>query len=105
MNENRIIMKKKTTGQTTIRAARRIWNDLSREALARLREITTQHDFSVGAGDLIYLQNGWYVTHTGLIGLARRKRCSGIHVETVVSLCDSSASRFVLKATVFPSKG
>jgi hypothetical protein len=59
----------------------------------------------VGAGDLIYLNNGWYVTHTGLIGLARRKRCSGIHVEAVDSLCDSAANRFVLKATVFPSKG
>jgi hypothetical protein len=59
----------------------------------------------VGAGDLIYLNNGWYVTHTGLIGLARRKRCSGIHVEAVDSLCDSGASRFVLKATAFPSKG
>jgi len=59
----------------------------------------------VGAGDLIYLNHGWYVTHTGLIGLARRKRCSGIHVEAVDSLCDSGANRFVLKATVFPSKG
>src|SRR5580704_13741320 len=97
--------RKKTTCQTSIRVARRIWNDLSREALVRLKEITTQHDFSVGAGDLIYLHNGWYVTHTGLIGLARRKRCSGIHVEAVDSLCDSGANRFVLKATVFPSKG
>ncbi len=69
------------------------------EAVTRLREIATQHDFSVVAGDLIYLNNGWYVTHTGLIGLARRKRCSGIHVEAVDSLCDSGASRFVLKAT------
>jgi hypothetical protein len=97
--------RKKTTGQTSIRVARRIWNNLSREALTRLREIATQHDFSVAAGDLIYLNNGWYVTHTGLIGLARRKRCSGIHVEAVDSLCDSGANRFVLKATVFPSKG
>ena len=97
--------KKKTAGQTSIRTARRLWTNLSREALIRLREIATQHDFSVGAGDLIYLNNGWYVTHTGLIGLARRKRCSGIHVEAVDSLCDSEAKRFVLKATVFPSKG
>ncbi len=97
--------RKKTAVQTSIRIARRIWNNLSREALGRLREIATQHDFSVGAGDLIYLNNGWYVTHTGLIGLARRKRCSGIHVEAVDSLCASGANRFVLKATVFPSKG
>src|SRR5450755_2789468 len=96
--------RKKTTGATSIRMARRIWNNLSREALTRLSEIATLHDFSVGAGDLIYLNNRWYVTHTGLIGLARRKRCSGIHVEAVDSLCDSAANRFVLKATVFPSK-
>ena len=98
-------MPRKTAVRTSIRMARKIWNNLSREALTRLREITTQHDFSVGAGDLIYLNNGWYVTHTGLIGLARRKRCSGIHVEAVDSLCDSGANRFVLKATVFPTKG
>ena len=97
--------RKKTTSQTSVRMARRIWNNLSRDALTRLKEIATQHDFSVGAGDLIYLNNGWYVTHTGLIALARRKRCSGIHVEAVDSLCDSAANRFVLKATVFPSKG
>src|SRR5450755_4468740 len=97
--------RKKTTGATSIRMARRIWNNLSREALTRLSEIATLHDFSVGAGDLIYLNNRWYVTHTGLIGLARRKKCSGIHVEAVDSLCDSAANRFVLKATVFPSKG
>jgi len=97
-------MPRKTAVQTSIRAARRIWNNLSREALIRLREIATQHDFSVGAGDLIYLNNGWYVTHTGLIGLARRKRCSGIHVEAVDSLCDSGANRFVLKGTVYRSK-
>jgi len=97
--------RKKTAAQTSMRTARKIWTNLSREALTRLREIATQHDFSVGAGDLIYLNNGWYVTHTGLIGLARRKRCSGIHIEAVDSLCDSAANRFVLKATVFPSKG
>jgi hypothetical protein len=98
-------MPRKIAVETSIRMARRIWNNISREALIRLREIATQYDFSVGAGDLIYLNNGWYVTHTGLVGLARRKRCSGIHVEAVDSLCDSAANRFVLKATVFPSKG
>src|ERR1039458_4908141 len=97
-------MPKKTVVRTSVRTARRLWTNLSREALARLREIATQHDFSVAAGDLIYLNNGWYVTHTGLIGLARRKRCGGIHVEAVPALCDSAANRFVLKATVYPCK-
>ena len=88
----------------SVRMARKIWRNLPREALLRLREITVQNDFSVGAGDLTYLNHGWYVTHTGLIRLARRKKCGGIHVEAVPGLCDSAASRFVLKATVFPCK-
>src|SRR5450755_4494226 len=98
-------MPTKTEAQRSIRAARKIWKNISQEAVRRLREIAKKHDFSVNAGDLIYLNSGWYVTHTGLIGLARRKKCSGIHVEAVDSLCDSAVSRFVLKATVFPSKG
>jgi len=61
--------------------------------------------FDIGSGDLALLNNHWYVTHTGLLRMAKRRRCCGIHVESVDSLCDSAASRFVLKATVFPSKG
>ena len=47
--------------EASIRMARRIWADLSRQALSRLREITEQHKFSIAAGDLTYLENGWYV--------------------------------------------
>ena len=69
-----------------------------------LRTLSQDFDFSLRRGELQLLDNSWYVTHTGLLRLARRKRCRGIHVEAVDSLCDSSASRFVLKATVYPSK-
>src|SRR6266550_4278376 len=67
--------------------------------------ITKDFGFSFKAGELQIINGNWYVTHTGLLLWARRKKCRGIHVEAVDSLCDSSASRFVLKATVFPSKG
>ena len=60
--------------------------------------------FSGPAGDLQIIDGNWYVTHTGLIRLARRKRCNGIRVEAVETLSDSAANRFVLKATVFTSK-
>jgi hypothetical protein len=73
-------------------------------AKVSLESLTREFGFSVKGGDLQIINSNWYVTHTGLIGLARRKRCSGIHVEAVDSLCDSAASRFVLKATVYPSK-
>ena len=71
---------------------------------ASLETLTREFGFSVRNGDLQIINGNWYVTHTGLIGLAHRKRCRGIHVEAVDSLCNSMASRFVLKATVYPSK-
>jgi hypothetical protein len=88
----------------SVRMARRTWPNLSRQALIRLREIATQHDFSVGAGDLIYLDSGWYVTHTGLLGLARRNRCAGIHVRPVSNFCDPSSQRWAFRATVYKSR-
>ena len=96
-------MPRKTAVQPSIRMARRIWTNLSREALTRLREIATQHKFSVGAGDLMYLDNGWYVTHTGLLGLARRHRCAGIHVRPVSEFCDPPSQRWAFEATVYKS--
>jgi hypothetical protein len=77
----------------------------SSRAIDLLASITKDFQFSFKAGELQIINGNWYVTHTGLLRLARRKRCRGIHVEAVDSLCDSRANRFVLKATVFPSKG
>jgi hypothetical protein len=92
------------TTETSLRLARKIWTNLSREALRRLREITDQHQFSILAGDLTYLENRWYVTHTGLLGVARRNRCAGIHVRPVPNFCDPSAQRWAFEATVYKSK-
>ena len=87
-------------------AARKAFGEaLASRTKAWLENLTREFSFSLKGGDLQIINSNWYVTHTGLIGLARRKRCSGIHVEAVDSLCDSAANRFVLKATVFPSKG
>src|SRR5271169_6827315 len=83
---------------------KKVYPNINRARIQALKELTRQFSFSFASGDVIQLENGWFVTHTGLVRLARRKRCRGIHVETVDSLCDSAANRFVLKATVFPSK-
>ena len=89
-----------------LRLARQLLGGTLSTRLAKsLRTLSEDFKFSLSNGELQFINGCWYVTHTGLIGLARRKRCSGIHVETVNSLCDSAACRFVLKATVFPSKG
>ena len=83
---------------------KKLYPSINRTRIQTLKELTKQFSFSFASGDVIQLENGWFVTHTGLVRLARRKRCRGIHVEAVDSLCDSAASRYVLKATVYPSK-
>jgi len=85
-----------------VRFAKQSWGENLNTQI--LKMLSTDFQLSVKNGDLQVINRQWYVTHTGLLRLARRRKCSGIHVETVDSLCDSAASRFVLKATVFPSK-
>ncbi len=88
-----------------LRLARRLLGGTLQTRVSKSLETLSQDfNFSLSNGELQFLNNSWYVTHTGLLRLARRKRCRGIHVETVDSLCDSAVNRFVLKATVYPSK-
>ena len=73
--------------------------------LAILRELTTRFSFSVQTGDVILLDGKWYVTHSGLLGLARRSGCSGIHIHPAHEFCNPSANRWVFKATVYKRRG
>jgi hypothetical protein len=87
-----------------LRLAKKTWGEVPRWSANFLVQLVQTHSLSIGSGDVIYLDGRGYVTHTGLVRLARRNKCRGIHVETVPALCDSGTSRYVLKATVFPSK-
>jgi hypothetical protein len=85
--------------------ARRRWGNLLTEAhLSLLRELSRQFQFSVAMGDLMLLDGRWYVTHTGLIRLARKKRCAGIQVRPVPGFSDASCLRWTFEATVFKSR-
>jgi hypothetical protein len=87
------------------RLARARWGlDLSHQLLDSLKSYTERFAFSISAGDLLLLNNGWYVTHSGLLSLARRARCHGIGAEPVEQFCDPTLSKFVFKATVFRSQ-
>src|SRR5713226_6760907 len=96
---------RKLLRQNMSAAKKALGESLPSRTKAWLETLTREFSFSLKGGDLQIINSNWYVTHTGLLGLARRMRCSGINVEAVDSLCDSPANRFVLKATVFPSKG
>jgi hypothetical protein len=85
--------------------AREWWADLLDPIQLRsLREITQSFCFSIAMGDLRLLQHGWYVTHTGLIRLARRHRCVGIAVEAMTEFCDVRSAHWAFKATVYKSE-
>jgi len=66
--------------------------------------LAKQHRFSVENGDLLWLDGHWYVSHSGLIRLARRNHCAGIHVEPVSEFSDPSTSRWAFRATVYKSR-
>src|SRR5665811_1337010 len=58
--------------------------------LEQLGDLTRNFSLSLGCGDLLLLSGGWYVTHAGLIRLAKRCHCSGIQVQPVRQLSDQA---------------
>jgi hypothetical protein len=71
--------------------------------LEQLRELTRNFSLSLKSGDLLLLSGGWYVTHAGLIRLAKRCRCSGMQVQPVRQLSDQATGRYAFRATVYKS--
>src|SRR2546422_98270 len=96
--------KKKVTFEANRRLARRIWHPISAINSRALRQLTDEHMFSVALGDLLLLEGRWYVTHTGLLSLARRNHCAGINVQPVPCFSDPAAQRWAFKATVFRTR-
>jgi hypothetical protein len=88
---------------SNLASARATWGVLPRNTRQRLKELTTEHQLSVKSGDLILLDGRWYVSHTGLLRLARRSHCAGISVEAELELSDARAKRWAFKATVYRS--
>jgi len=96
-------MKRSSAWMANITLARALWGNFNQSALSGLRELLRDHHFSIAGGDLIFLDGRWYVTHTGLLRLSRRKRCSGINVRPVRAFCDPQSSRWAFAATVYRS--
>jgi len=85
--------------------AKQIWGDvLDPLQMRSLSEITRFFGFSIAMRDILFLEGGWYVTHAGLIRLAKRRYCAGIYVETIREFCDPIAARWSFKAIVYKSR-
>jgi hypothetical protein len=84
--------------------ARARWpGECSTSTLNALRELTTRFGFSVRSGEIRLLNRAWYVTNSGLIRLADRRRCRGISSQPIPEFSDPLAGRWVFRATVYKS--
>jgi hypothetical protein len=77
---------------------------MNKSAVELLKVLTHRYEFSIAEGDLIWLERGWYATHTGLIRLASRNRCAGIHCRVVANCSDPQTQRWAFEATVYKTK-
>ena len=62
---------KSDLSRKNLSAAKRKWpTRMNHHQAQALRLLTEGYQFSVVGGDVLLLESGWYVTHTGLIRLA-----------------------------------
>ena len=87
-----------------LRAAKRQYPDLPKQQLAVLRDLTLTLHLAIFRGELLYLSGKWYVSHSGLLRIAHRRRCVGIDTEIEQHTTEASAGRWVFRATVHKSK-
>jgi hypothetical protein len=97
-------LKVRTRFMRELSLARKLWpNQIHYLQTKSLRALCDQYDLKVATGDVLLLEGRWYVTHAGLLRLARRERCTGIRVQAVSQFCNLEANRWVFKATVYIS--
>ena len=97
-------MKRSKRLQRELAQAEKVWGPLADCATASFASLVSTYNLSVVSGDLLYLNNHWYVTHTGLLSLAYRRRCAGIRVLPVRAFCNPGMRRWAFKATVLRSR-
>jgi hypothetical protein len=89
--------------KSEVEAAQRFWGQLPPAAVTSLSGLVRRFGVSVSSGDVQYLDGRWYITHSGLLQIAQRRRCSGLKTSLLAKFCDPAASRWVFRATVFKS--
>ena len=87
-----------------VRVVKKLYPDVTDLQLVILREVSSTLRLSVQSGDLLLLDGRWYVTHSGLLRVAKRRRCSGIKTELAETVSNPREGRWVFKATVLKSE-
>jgi hypothetical protein len=87
-----------------VSVAKKLYPQVTGLQLLVLREISRSLALSIPRGDLMMLEGKWYVTHSGLLSIAARRRCSGIKTVMEQTASRPSAGCWVFRATVFKSR-
>jgi len=86
------------------RLAKSLWSgELGPSNLFALKKLTRESGLALAAGELLWLNGGWYVTSGGLLRIAKENHCHGIHAHAVSKLTDATNNRWIFKATVYKS--
>ena len=100
-------MKKQSANRTLLRRnlsdAKRQYPDLPKQQLSVLRDLTSRLHLSIFRGEILYFSAKWYVSHSGLLRIAHRRRCAGIETEIEQHATEPSVGRWVFRATVHKS--
>ena len=86
------------------RAVKELYPHVTDSQLLVLRELSRCLGLSVHSGDLLMLDARWYVTHSGLLRLAHRRRCLSITTELAAGVSCPKEGRWVFKANVAKSE-
>jgi hypothetical protein len=84
--------------------AKVLWSgELSLFNLSALKKLTRESGLALAAGEILWLNGGWYVTSGGLLRIAKENHCHGIHAHAMSNLSDATINRWIFRATVYKS--
>jgi hypothetical protein len=86
-----------------LRFAKHRYSSVQPLDLKILGHLTRTLRLSVASGEFARFDGNWYVTHSGLLRIATRRRCLGIRTALLERQSDPVAGRWVFKATVYKS--
>ena len=87
-----------------LRSVKELCPGVTPSQLLALRELSRDLHLSLAKGDMLLLNGRWYVTHSGLLRVAKRRHCKGITTELAEGVSSPKEGRWVFKATIARSE-
>ena len=86
-----------------VSVAKMLYQGITKSQLSILRDLTVALKLSLRKAELLQVDGKWYVSHSGLVLIAHRRKCCGIITNVEQQMTDASVGRWVFRATVHKS--